>query len=304
VGKVSILHMYPMDFEEFLLGIGEERAVGEIKKCFATNNKIDDFLHRKLLNYYRLYLCVGGMPASVNSLKNSNLDILNYDSNIISSIIEAYLVDMQRYTLNYFESVKIEKIYKSMPSQLAKENKKFQYGKIEKNARSRDYESSLDWLLSSNLVIKSNLVNKIETPLKGFSDESTFKLYFSDVSILTNLLEMPYNKILLDENIMYKGVIAENYVATELLKNNFNLYYWMINQIAEIDFLIETNDGIIPIEVKASNNVESKSLNYYINKFKPVYSIRISSKNFGFENGVKSVPLYAVFCINKNINLK
>lgn len=299
VGKVNIVHMYPMGFEEFLIGIGEELVIDEIKKCYDTNTKIDDFLHNKLLNYYRLYLCVGGMPASVLNLRDNKLNILDYNSNIISSIIEAYLADMKRYTLNYFETVKIEKIYKNMPSQLAKENKKFQYGKIEKNARSRDYESALDWLLSSDLVIKCNLVNRLETPLKGFVDESCFKLYFSDVSILTNMLDMPYNRILLDEDIMYKGVIAENYVANELIKNNFSLYYWNINQVAEIDFLLDTNDGVIPVEVKANDNVTSKSLKYYVSKYNPSYSIKVSTKNFGFENGIKSVPLYAVFCIKR-----
>lgn len=297
VGKVNILHMYPMDFEEFLEAVGEELAIGEIKRCYQENSKIDDFLHRKLLSLYRLYLCVGGMPASILNLKKNDLNILSYDQNIIASIIEAYLADMKRYTLNYFETVKIEKIYKNLPNQLAKENKKFQYSKIEVNARKRDYESSIEWLLSSNLVLKSNLVNRIETPLKGFCVEDSFKLYFSDVSILTSMLEMPYNKILLDENIMYKGVIAENYVACELIKSGFSLYYWAINQVAEIDFLIDTDDGVIPIEVKASDNIESKSLNYYVKKFQPKYSIRISSRNFGFENGIKSVPLYAVFCI-------
>ena len=301
VGKVDILHMYPMDFEEFLLGIGEEMSIDEIKKCFKENIKIDEFLHRKLLDYYRLYLCVGGMPKSVLNIRDNKLNIFDYDSNIIKSIIEAYLADMKRYTLSYFETVKIEKIYKNMPSQLAKENKKFQYSKIEKNARSREYETALDWLLSSNLVLKCNLVNKIESPLKGFIDENAFKLYFSDVSILTSMLEMSYNKILLDDNIMYKGVIAENYVANELIKNDFSLYYWNINQVAEIDFLIDTDKGVIPIEVKANNNTTSKSLNYYISKYKPNYSIRISTRNFGFENGIKSVPLYAVFCIDKNI---
>ena len=299
VGKVNIVHMYPMGFEEFLIGIGEELVIDEIKKCYDTNTKIDDFLHNKLLNYYRLYLCVGGMPASVLNLRDNKLNILDYNSNIISSIIEAYLADMKRYTLNYFETVKIEKIYKNMPSQLAKENKKFQYGKIEKNARSRDYESALDWLLSSDLVIKCNLVNRLETPLKGFVDESCFKLYFSDVSILTNMLDMPYNRILLDEDIMYKGVIAENYVANELIKNNFSLYYWNINQVAKIDFLLDTNDGVIPVEVKANDNVTSKSLKYYVSKYNPSYSIKVSTKNFGFENGIKSVPLYAVFCIKR-----
>lgn len=297
VGKVIIKYMYPMNMEEFLVALGYEMIIPEIKKCYDANEKMDEVLHEKLLNYYRLFLCTGGMPAAVNDIINKNLDILSFDDTILFSIIEAYFADMKKYTLNYFETVKIERIYKNIPNQLAKENKKFQFAKIDKNARKRDYTSSLDWLIASNLVIPCFYVENFETPLKGFMNEDFFKLYLSDVGILTKLLEMPYNMILLDENIMYKGVIAENYVANELIQNGKKLYYWAKNQIAEIDFLIDTGNGVIPIEVKASDNIHSKSLNYYIEKNNPTYAIRISCKNFGYDNKIKSVPLYATFCI-------
>ncbi|MBO5003999.1 MAG: DUF4143 domain-containing protein [Clostridia bacterium] len=279
------------------MAIGQNMIIDEIEQCFIENRKMVDSLHEKLLNFYRLFLCTGGMPEAVKNIVSENLNIINFDSNIISSIIDAYIADMQKYTLNHYETVKIEKIYKNIPSQLAKENKKFQFSKIDKNARRRDYESSMDWLVSSRLIIPCYFVNRFETPLKGFMVNDNFKLYLSDCGILSKMLEMPYNKILLNEDIKYKGVIAENYVANELVISGHSIFYWAENQVAEIDFLIDTNDGIIPIEVKADTNKKSKSLNLYIKENNPKYAIRISANNFGFENGIKSVPLYASYLI-------
>ncbi len=297
VGKVRIEYMYPMNMKEFLMAIGQNMIIDEIEQCFIENRKMVDSLHEKLLNFYRLFLCTGGMPEAVKNIVSENLNIINFDSNIILSIIDAYIADMQKYTLNHYETVKIEKIYKNIPSQLAKENKKFQFSKIDKNARRRDYESSMDWLVSSRLIIPCYFVNRFETPLKGFMVNDNFKLYLSDCGILSKMLEMPYNKILLNEDIKYKGVIAENYVANELVISGHSIFYWAENQVAEIDFLIDTNDGIIPIEVKADTNKKSKSLNLYIKENNPKYAIRISANNFGFENGIKSVPLYASYLI-------
>ena len=300
VGKVTILKMYPMDFEEFLIATDNKMIIKEIKSCFQTNNKINEQMHQKLLKFYRYYLITGGMPEVVQKFITNDLSILSLDTKLLDSIIDSYIVDMKKYTYNNFETVKIEKVYKNIPSQLAKENKKFQYGKLEKNARKRDYETSVDWLISSNLILPCYYVNKFETPLKGFANEDNFKLYLNDVGILTRILEIPYNKIMLDDNFMYKGVLAENYVAENLIANGYSIYYWSVPSQTEIDFLIDTHMGIIPIEVKASSNVSSKSLNKYVDKYKPNYAIRISTKNFGFENNIKSVPLYAVFCINEN----
>lgn len=299
VGKVIIKYMHPMTFEEFLIAIEYSQVIDEIKKCFNNNQRMSKPIHEKLLNYYRLFLATGGMPVAVNNIIENKLNILEFDNNLIQSIIDAYFADMKKYTLNYYESVKIEKIYRNIPSQLAKENKKFQFSKIEQYARRRDYETSLDWLIASKLVIPCYFVNKFETPLKGFVDEEKFKLYLSDTGILVELLEIPKNRILLNDDFQYKGVITENYVANELQANGISLYYWAKNQVAEIDFLIDTPNGVIPIEVKANENKKSKSLNYFMNKNKTDLAIRISANNFGFENNIKSVPLYAVFCITK-----
>lgn len=298
VGKVRIINMYPMNFEEFLWAMDYEIAIPEIKRCYQENVKMSDSIHEKLLNYYRMFLCVGGMPRMVLSLKETQ-KILEVDKSIASNIYKEYLIDMNKYVTNVTEGIKNETIYNSIPSQLANLSNKFQYGKINNNARKRDYETSLDWLISSKMVLRSNLVKKVEIPLKAYIDNDYFKLYLSDIGLLVSILEIRYNDIMLNKEFMYKGVLAENYVATELIHNYETLYYWQSGNRAEIDFLINAKDGIIPIEVKANTNNNSKSLNLYMEKYKPSFAIRISSKNFGFENNIKSVPLYATFCISE-----
>ncbi len=297
VGKVKMEYMYPMDFEEFLMATASHGLIDEIYKCYNEVTPMTNALHEKLLNLYRLYLCVGGMPQAVQNIVDVNQNIFNFDKTIVKNIIESYLNDMNQYIFNNTEKSRIEAIYKSIPSQLGNVSNKFQYSKINSNARSRDYETALQWLISSTMIYKCNLLKTIQIPPKAYADEEYFKLYISDVGLLTSLLEIQYNDILLDNKFLYKGNIAENYVAEQLVRNGVSLYYWKSNSDAEIDFILYNEDGLIPIEVKASDNITSKSLNSYIKKYNPKYSIRISSKNFGFENNIKSVPLYAAFLI-------
>ena len=154
VGKVKLINMHPMDFEEFLIANNSESLRDEIVNCYKNNIPMDPVLHEKALNLYRLYLCVGGMPESVNNLIINDKDILKYDRSIVEDIYQSYLNDMNKYVANKFEANKIEAIYKSIPSQLGNQSNKFQYGKISSNARKRDYETALDWLLSSTMVYK------------------------------------------------------------------------------------------------------------------------------------------------------
>lgn len=297
VGKVTIEYMYPLNFEEFLLATGKEMLRDKIKECYKTMTPLPDFAHEDALKLYRLYLCVGGMPEAVDNFVNNGLDIFKFDFKILSNIRESYVADMKKYVDNKSESVKIEKVYYSIPEQLAKENKNFQYSILEKNARGRKYRNPIEWLMASKLVLIANNVKRVEIPLKVFADENTFKLYLSDVGLLLNLSEIKYNEVLMDEDFIFKGVITENYVAQELIRQFPSLYYWTSDRDAEVDFLIHTNDGITPIEVKSGINNKSKSLNVYIEYNKPKYAIRLSTRNFGFENNIKSIPLYATFCI-------
>ena len=297
VGKVTIEYMYPLNFEEFLLATGKEMLRDKIKECYKTMTPLPDFAHEDALKLYRLYLCVGGMPEAVDNFVNNGLDIFKFDFKILSNIRESYVADMKKYVDNKSESVKIEKVYYSIPEQLAKENKNFQYSILEKNARGRKYRNPIEWLMASKLVLIANNVKRVEIPLKVFADENTFKLYLSDVGLLLNLSEIKYNEVLMDEDFIFKGVITENYVAQELIRQFPSLYYWTSDRDAKVDFLIHTNDGTIPIEVKSGINNKSKSLNVYIEYNKPKYAIRLSTRNFGFENNIKSIPLYATFCI-------
>jgi len=297
VGKVKMLNMYPMDFEEFLMANGNQGLIDEIYNCYENMVPMDSILHEKALNLYRLYLCIGGMPEAVKNLLSNEKDILKFDKSIIEDIIISYLNDMNKYVQNSAEAIKIESIYKSIPSQLGNQSNKFQYGRISSNARKRDYETALEWLLSSTMVHKSPILNKVEIPPLGFVIDDHFKLYLSDTGILLNLLKIKYNDVILDNLLQYKGIIAENYVATQLLANNHNLMYWESGNQAEIDFILYNEDGIIPLEVKADDNVTSQSLKVYMNRYNPKYAIRVSTKNFGDSNNIKSVPLYAAFLI-------
>ena len=297
VGKVRMEHMYPMNFEEFLLALDKKLLVNKIKESYETMQPLPSYAHEEAISLYRRFLCIGGMPESVKNFIANNNDILMYDSNILSNILEMYIADMNKYVKNSIETVKIEKLYKNIPMQLSKEKKAFKYNLIEDGARKRMYEKPIEWLISSGMILNSNKIKKAEIPLKVYQDEDNFKLYLSDVGLLVAMSEIKYNDIVLDNAFSFKGAITENYIAQEFISNDISLYYWTYGRNAEVDFIIYNNDGIIPVEVKSGDNVKSTSLNFYINENKPKYSIRLSTKNFGFENNIKSIPLYAAFCI-------
>lgn len=297
VGKVNIKYLYPMDFEEYLMAINEDKLIDEIKKHFETNEKIMYPIHEKALDLYKKYLVLGGMPALINNFVINNYNIAHVNFELQEQIITSYLADMNKYTENS-EGIKNSQIYNAVPKELARVNNIFKYSIVDKDARKIRYETSLDWLLASNMILKCDLAEKNESPLKAFTSSDKFKIYLSDVGLLRSLSNLNYGEILLDKNEMYKGVLTENYVACEFYSKFKELYFYNFDRY-EIDFLIKINGDVIPVEVKSGRRTNSKSLNEYIKKYNPKYSIRISSKNFGFENDIKSVPLYAVFCINK-----
>ena len=301
VGKVSRLYMYPMDFEEFLIAFNQGLLVEKIRSCF-NNNETMGILHNKAIEYYRRYLLSGGMPDSVKSLIECGNDYYNFDLSKLNNIIEDYKNDMNNHIANSSETLKIRNIYNSLTSQLQNASKKFQYSVISSDAKKREYSLPLNWLIESNMVQICKCVKLPEKPLLGFVDNDIFKIYYSDVGVFNRLVNNDTKTIILDDMKIYKGIITENYVANQLKINGFDLIYWKGNRDAEVDFLITTtNDGVIPIEVKAEENTQSKSLKVYNELYHPKYMIRISLKDFGFKNNIKSVPLYAVFCINNNI---
>ncbi len=298
VGKVTIQYLYPMNFEEFLIANNEEKLIEEIKTHYKNNTPMITPIHNHALDLYKNYLIIGGMPAIINDYLNNEKNITKVNFELSEQIITSYLADMNKYTENT-ESIKNSKIYNAIPKELARENNTFKYSIVDKDARKIRYESSLDWLLASNMILKCNLTEKPESPLKAYINEDKFKIYLSDCGLLRALSNIDYEEIILDKNEMYKGVLTENYIAITFKEKFKEIYYYTFGKY-EIDFLIKLNGDIIPVEVKSGRRNRSKSLNEYIKKYNPKYSIRISSKNFGMENNIKSVPLYAVFCINED----
>jgi len=295
VGKVEILTMYPMNFEEFLQA-ANPYLLENIKECYETNSPLSETSHEKALELYRCYLFTGGMPRVVaDYLEEKDLDIVRIRQN---EILVLFTADMAKYTTPP-EQVKIAAIYNSIPSQLARENRKFQYNIVRSGARAVTYETGLDWLNSAGLVLKCGKTHEGKIPLKNYADMLSYKVNMSDVGLLNAKSMTPKNNVLTGSGlgVEAKGAMIENYVAQELAFNGHPLYYWESNGKAEIDFLLQGGEGVIPIEVKAAENVQSKSLKEFVKRYSPRYSIRISAKNFGFENNIKSVPLYAVFCI-------
>lgn len=300
VGKVKTLNMYPMSFDEYLMAIGKNDLIDLIRNSYDNDLPLSEGLHNMCLNHYKEYLVLGGMPMSIKQFIDNDMDYIKIDSSILSNLKNDYIDDFKKYVTNNSEILKITKVFNSMPSQLGNSANKFQYSKIENGARKKEYELAIEWLLAANIGIRVTKVTNGLKPLKGYEDCDYFKLYMSDIGILNNMLDISIVDYLKDDLSLYKGVITENYVLNELVKNNFIPYYWENDSKAEIDFIINYKNEVVPIEVKAGNNTMSKSLDIYMKKYDSKFAIRISSKNFGYNeiSKIKSVPLYAVFCIN------
>ena len=297
VGKVDELHMYPFDFEEFLWAVGRDVFAEEIKKHFAANQAMSASLHQSGLDLFYQYCIVGGMPAVIdNFLKyNSFLTIQDAQSKILSE----YIADMSKYATSA-TSVKIRTCYDSIPTQLSKENRKFQYKLAMKGGTATIFGESVDWLLSAGIVLKCNKIEQGVIPLKGQIDFSDFKLYMNDTGMLTMHSAFPYQLILnsIEVDNGFLGGLAENFVAQDFAAKKIPLYYWKSGDTAEVDFVVQDGIHIVPIEVKKGKRNRAISLSNFAKLYKCPYSIRISQKNFGFENNIKSIPFYALFCLD------
>lgn len=295
VGKVQMINMYPLSFKEFLMALNRQDLIDEIKKHFESNIKLDKTIHELCLKLYRTYLVIGGMPEVIETYLEEQKVISAIDTQ--AEILESYERDMTKYADSSLSN-RIISAFDSIPVQLAKDNKKFQYKVVSKGGSSSIFGEAILWLKNSGMV---NQVYRVtpQLPLEMYKDLSCFKLYMSDVGLFVNKAKYPLYQIDLKETptMISMGPLTEHYVANELKINGYDLFYWESNGIAELDFLIQKGTQIIPIEVKTSTHTKSRSLDLYCKSYNPEYAIRISEKNFGLENNIKSVPLYAVFCI-------
>lgn len=296
VGKVDMKTLYPMDLEEFMLALGEDSLVNKIKECFENNTPMPSSLHNSAMQIYRQYLVVGGMPECVMQYVNTKDHILVRHTQ--SNILLSYLNDMSKYNkLNEIKKTRL--VYDNITVQLSKKNTRFQYKLVKKGGRASEFENAIEWLVLSGIVSQIYKVEQINKPLENYRDIDAFKIYVSDLGLLCAKKELVPNDVLymVEELNDFKGGMVENYVNSQLIINGYTTYYWESARSAEVDFIIQREGKIIPIEVKSADNTRAKSLNRYIEAYKPDYAIKLSTKNFGFEDNKKTVPLYAAFCI-------
>ncbi|MGI6154158.1 MAG: ATP-binding protein [Christensenellaceae bacterium] len=295
VGKVDMMTLYPLDFEEFLWATENRELASLIQKAYDAFSEFS--LHNTTMDLYRQYLATGGMPRAVSEFIEKQ--DYNFVASVLQTINDTYIADMAKYATPN-ETTKIMAVFNSIPSQLAKENRKFQYKVIKSGARASAYEVAIDWLRASGVIIKCTKVKEGIMPIKASEDMDSFKIYLTDTGLLSLKLGIPANAILTNTipSDATRGALAENYVASALTMAGYKPHYWESDGKAEIDFVVQDKQGdVIPVEVKSADNVKSKSLNVFMNKYDAVYAIRVSQKNFGFENKIISIPLYAVWCL-------
>ncbi|MEG0942104.1 MAG: ATP-binding protein [Angelakisella sp.] len=296
VGKVDMKTLYPMDIEEFMLALGKSDLVDQIKNCFATDTPMPSALHEKAMQLYRQYLIVGGMPECVMQFINTKDYILVRHTQ--DTILASYLNDMSKYN-NLNEIKKTRLAYDNITVQLSKKNTRFQYKLIKKGGRAAEFENAIEWLCLSGIVAQVYKVEQIKKPLENYRDIDAFKIYVSDLGLLCAKKDLaPSDVLYMGEELNdFKGGMAENYAHVQLAINGYRTYYWESERGAEIDFVIQRNGQLIPIEVKSADNTKAKSLKVYMEAYQPAYAIKLTAKNFGFENNKKQIPLYAAFCI-------
>ena len=296
VGKVDIKTLYPMDLEEFMLALGEAELVAQIRQHFQQNTPMPSALHEIAMQIYRQYLVVGGMPECVMQFTQTKDYILVRHTQ--DMILQSYLNDMSKYN-NLNEIKKTRLVYDNITVQLSKKNTRFQYKLVKKGGRAAEFENAIEWLTLSGIVSQVYKAEQIRKPLENYRDIDAFKIYVSDLGLLCAKKDLVANDILymVEELNDFKGGMTENYVNSQLIINGYHTYYWESDRGAEIDFVIQREGRLVPIEVKAADNTRAKSLKIYMDTYHPDYAIKLSAKNFAYEDNKKIVPLYAAFCI-------
>ena len=290
VGKVDLMTLYPLSFEEFLFNSKEKLLAQHLSD---KNWKVLSPFHDKLVEMLRTYYFTGGMPEAVNSY------FVNRDFRKVREIQKNILIGYENDFAKHapIDSVpKIKMVWHSIISQLSKVNKKFMYGDLKKGGRAKEFETAIEWLLHSGLIYKSHRVTKPGIPLKSYADTGVFKLYLLDVGLLNAMADVD-EKILQEKNkimVEFKGAMTEQFVAQQL-KINQELFYWVNEKsVAEVDFLIQKKNKIIPVEAKAEENLKAKSLKVYAEKFHPEMVIRTSMKFYRKDSKLSNIPLYAI----------
>jgi predicted AAA+ superfamily ATPase len=295
VGQVDMLTLHPLDFGEFLEALGETPLADLIREHGQSFEPLS--LHEKALDLYRLFLITGGMPRPVLEYLNTE-DFARVQA-VQKNLNDSYVADMAKYA-GREETARILAAWSSVPAQLAKENRKFQYRLIKSGARAHDFQTPLHWLEAAGMIRRCVRIREGKPPLAAWAEEDFFKVYMADTGLLCSKFEIAPPFILSGNPRFdqFKGALAENHVCQALGVNGIRPFYWESRSSAELDFVYQDREGrVIPVEVKSSRHVRSKSLHRFMELYEVPWGVRISERNFGFENGIKSVPHYGVFCI-------
>ena len=291
VGKVDMIKMYPMTFDEFLLAMGEQPLVNVLH---AKDFSLIDSLSLRLTDYLRQYYYVGGMPAAVlEFVESKNLEEVR---NIQKQILFDYQRDFSKHAPSQ-EVPRINMVWDSIPSQLAKENKKFIFGALKKGARASEFELAIQWLIDAGLVYQINRVSAPEMPLKFYAEMSVFKLFVLDIGLMGAMVDTPAESILVADTLLkeYKGSFTELFVLTQLIALQIPIYYFSSNDSrVEIDLIVQHGTAITPIEIKAEENVHAKSLRTFIEKHPNLKGLRLSMKSYQDQEWMVNKPLYGV----------
>jgi predicted AAA+ superfamily ATPase len=285
-----------MTYSEYLVAIGEELLVETIKSN-PKNNALPEIVHEKLKNHLKMYLFLGGMPEVLQDYLD-NKDI-HSARKIQHEILEAYQRDFSKYT-DKTQAIKTLEIWRSIPRQLSKENKKFKYSDVRPQARAITFEQTIEWLKNAGLINMAFNITTPKLPLSGYADFSKFKIYLHDTGLLGAMLDLPSSLIIEPTEIFseYNGAFIENFVAQELKAvGKKALYYWTSKSDAEVDFLLNIENNIVPLEVKSGSSRKLKSLRSYAEKYKPPFVYRFSPRNFSQSGDFINLPLYAVFVL-------
>lgn len=289
VGKVDFLSIYPLSFMEFLYSA--DKALYDYVQGIESIEPLPDIFLNRLLDKFKIYFISGGMPEAVCELLQSGsvADV----QQILQNILNAYSYDFSKHADNN-DVTKIGYVWQSIPSQLARDNKKFIYKVVKPGARAREYESALMWLSNAGLIHRVNLCTKPALPLSAYDDISAFKIYSLDVGLLRQQSKLSASAIAEGNRLLteFKGALSENYILSSLVRKFGDTpHYWTSGNQAEIDFLIQLDNEIIPIEVKADENVTGKSMSRYRKEFSPKISIRYSMKNLTKDDELINIPL-------------
>lgn len=293
VGKVQLFTLYPMTFTEYLVAMGEEALESFLSKADWKNINLFANKYKDLL---KQYYYVGGMPEAVLSF-SENRDWMEV-RDIQNGILASYDRDFSKHAPSDIV-LRLRAVWNSLPKQLSRENRKFIYRLIREGARAREYEIALQWLFDGGLAHKVNCVSAPRIPLKSYETPEAFKIFAVDIGLLGAMCELDSETIVHGNNIFteFKGALTEQYVAQQL-RISYNLYYWSkTNSRQEVDFLVQMNGGIVPIEVKAEENLRSKSLSQFVTDFNPSKAIRLSMSDFREKSWMTNFPLYAVSMI-------